>query len=84
MQADFCTELINAPIKIDQQMSNRPLTILYGSQTGCAEEVAERIAREAKRRLFTTTLSSMDSYDVPLQNLTLGEHSRGIYNNICL
>jgi equilibrative nucleoside transporter 1/2/3 len=30
-------------------MVNRKITILYGSQTGTAQEVAERIWREAKR-----------------------------------
>lgn len=29
--------------------SNRKLTVLYGSQTGTAQEVAERIWREARR-----------------------------------
>jgi flavodoxin len=30
-------------------MANRKINILYGSQTGTAKEVAERIWREAKR-----------------------------------
>lgn len=42
----------------------RRLTILYGSQTGCSQEVAERVEREAKRRMFDTKISSMDDYDV--------------------
>ncbi|RKP15214.1 hypothetical protein BJ684DRAFT_7334 [Piptocephalis cylindrospora] len=29
-----------------------PILILYGSETGCAEDVAERMARQAKRRRF--------------------------------
>jgi flavodoxin len=33
-------------------MANRKITILYGSQTGTAKEVAERIWREAKRSVM--------------------------------
>lgn len=41
---------------------SRRLLILYGSQTGCAMEVARRIAREALRFHFEPELSSMDAY----------------------
>jgi len=37
--------------------SERSLLVLYGSQTGCAQEVAERIAWEGKRRLFRVRLA---------------------------
>ena len=40
-----------------------PLTVLYGSQTGTAEEVAGRVGREARRRHFQVTVMAMDSYD---------------------
>lgn len=40
----------------------RLLTILYGTQTGCAKEVAERIGREGKRRHFRTKVISLDEY----------------------
>eukprot|EP01083_Nonionella_stella_P110223 322366_1 len=43
--------------------SNRHVVVLYGSQTGCAQDVAERIDRELKRRHFTTDLCEMDSFD---------------------
>jgi hypothetical protein len=33
------------------------MLVLYGSQTGCAQEVAERIAWEGKRRLFRVRLA---------------------------
>lgn len=46
------------------QSSNRCLVVLYGSQTGTAEEVAERIARHGHRLHFTTQVSSMDSFDI--------------------
>ena len=40
------------------------LAILFGSQTGCAEEVARQLASEAIRRRFEPTCCSMDEYDV--------------------
>ena len=45
------------------QGNKRTLTILYGSQTGTAEEVAERIGREGKRRHFVCQVCAMDIYD---------------------
>ncbi|CAG8784006.1 7250_t:CDS:2, partial [Acaulospora morrowiae] len=44
-------------------LTTRQLLILYGSQTGCAQDVAERIERQARRRLFKTRIFSMDAYD---------------------
>ncbi|GIL99953.1 hypothetical protein Vretimale_4988, partial [Volvox reticuliferus] len=41
-----------------------PLLILYGSQTGNAQDVAERVGREARLRLFIPRVLPMDSYDV--------------------
>ena len=37
--------------------------VLSGSQTGTAQDVAERIGREGKRRHFRVKVCSMDSYD---------------------
>lgn len=45
-------------------MEGRNLLVLYGSQTGTAEEVAERIGREGKRRHFRVRVSAMDEFDV--------------------
>lgn len=45
----------------------RKLTILYGSQTGTAQDLAEYIWRESKRYHFKGTVISMDKYDI--QNL---------------
>ncbi|KAL5525384.1 TAH18_1 [Sanghuangporus sanghuang] len=45
----------------------RNILILYATETGNALDVAEQIAREAKRRLFTVRLSSVDVY--PLEEL---------------
>ncbi|KAJ3415526.1 NADPH-dependent diflavin oxidoreductase 1 [Chytridiales sp. JEL 0842] len=41
----------------------RELLILFGSETGCAEDVAQRIAREARRRHYSVRISTMDEYD---------------------
>ena len=38
--------------------------MLYGSETGNAHDVAERIAREATRRSYAATVRAMDAYDV--------------------
>ncbi|KAJ3148361.1 NADPH-dependent diflavin oxidoreductase 1 [Geranomyces michiganensis] len=42
---------------------SRPFLILYASETGTAQDVSERIAREARRRWFSPTVLSMDEYD---------------------
>eukprot|EP00761_Pharyngomonas_kirbyi_P002362 gb/GECH01002366.1/.p1 GENE.gb/GECH01002366.1/~~gb/GECH01002366.1/.p1 ORF type:complete len:612 (+),score=138.92 gb/GECH01002366.1/:1-1836(+) len=55
-------------------MSDRNITVLYGSQTGTAQEEAERIVRDAKRMHFRTKLCSLDEFDVrqlPTLNLAV-------------
>ncbi|KAK7095448.1 NADPH-dependent diflavin oxidoreductase 1-like [Littorina saxatilis] len=42
----------------------RRLLILYGSQTGTAQDTAERLAREARRRLFSVKVASLNDYPV--------------------
>ena len=44
--------------------ADRKLLILYGSQTGTAQDVAEKIYREAKRRHFSATVIALDSYNI--------------------
>ena len=44
-------------------MLARNINILYGSQTGNAQDVAERLCRESKRRHFRVKISAMDDYD---------------------
>jgi len=45
---------------------SRPLTVLYGSQTGTAQEVAERVGREGKRYHFSPVcVSSLDGFPTP-------------------
>ncbi|XP_069679042.1 NADPH-dependent diflavin oxidoreductase 1 [Periplaneta americana] len=45
-------------------MAKRRINILYGSQTGTAQEVAERIWRESKRFYFQGPVRAMDDYPV--------------------
>jgi len=45
----------------------RPLVVLYGSQTGTAQEVAERVGREATRLHFSVLVSALDNF--PLTDL---------------
>lgn len=48
----------------DDEKSQKRISILYGSQTGTAEDVAERIGREARRRYLDTNVSSLDDYTI--------------------
>ena len=43
---------------------NERILILYGSQTGTAQDLAENIWRESKRFYFKSTVKSMDDYNV--------------------
>ncbi|CAG8457692.1 10979_t:CDS:10 [Ambispora gerdemannii] len=54
---------IVAEAKSESSLDSREILILFGSQTGCAQDVAERIGREAKRRLFKIRVFAMDAYD---------------------
>ncbi|XP_073171096.1 NADPH-dependent diflavin oxidoreductase 1 isoform X2 [Lepidochelys kempii] len=45
-------------------MAERRLLVLFGSQTGTAQDTAERIGREAKRRHFRCRVEALDSYRV--------------------
>uniref|UniRef100_A0A8D0H573 NADPH-dependent diflavin oxidoreductase 1 n=1 Tax=Sphenodon punctatus TaxID=8508 RepID=A0A8D0H573_SPHPU len=45
-------------------MSERKILILFGSQTGTAQDTAERIGREAKRHHFLCRVKALDSYNV--------------------
>lgn len=45
-------------------MMLRNLTVLYGSQTGCAHDLAEHIWRESKKYHYRGRVLSMDAYDV--------------------
>jgi len=47
----------------DQQEEKR-IAVLYGSQTGTAEDVAERIGRESRRRHLNTIVTALDDYHI--------------------
>lgn len=48
-----------------EEEQERALLILYATETGNSLDAAERIAREARRRHFLTTVASVDTYDPP-------------------
>ncbi|XP_048876951.1 NADPH-dependent diflavin oxidoreductase 1 [Brienomyrus brachyistius] len=45
-------------------MSDHTLLVLYGSQTGTAQDTAERIGRQAQRRHVKVRVEALDSYNV--------------------
>ncbi|KAG9354602.1 hypothetical protein JZ751_001315 [Albula glossodonta] len=45
-------------------MPSPSLLVLYGSQTGTAQDTAERIGRQAKRRWLKVMVEALDSYNV--------------------
>ncbi|KAK8771991.1 hypothetical protein V5799_024763 [Amblyomma americanum] len=45
-------------------MLGRRFLVLYGSQTGTAQDVAERIGRQARRYRFSVSVLAMDDYPV--------------------
>ena len=44
--------------------SDRRIVVLYGSQTGTAQDVAERISREATRRHISAHAQALDDYPI--------------------
>lgn len=46
------------------EMAERKILVLFGSQTGTAEDMADRIGREARRRHFACRVEALDSYSV--------------------
>lgn len=45
-------------------MSKPSLRVLYGSQTGTAQDTAQRIGRQAQRRQLQVQVSPLDTYSV--------------------
>lgn len=45
-------------------MSKPTLRVLYGSQTGSAQDTAQRIARQAQRRQLLVQVLALNSYNV--------------------
>uniref|UniRef100_A0A8C5RDR3 NADPH-dependent diflavin oxidoreductase 1 n=1 Tax=Laticauda laticaudata TaxID=8630 RepID=A0A8C5RDR3_LATLA len=58
----FCPPL-GCPGATDE-MAARKMLVLYGSQTGTAQDAAERVGREAKRRHFHCKVEALDDYQV--------------------
>ena len=54
-------------------MTKRRLVVLYATETGTAEEVAERVAREARNRHFDVVVSAVDAYERVFQTLNVFE-----------
>ena len=49
---------------MDCDGQERRLLVLFGSQTGTAQDVAERIGRDAWRRRFSVRVLAMDAYSL--------------------
>lgn len=45
-------------------MPSARLLVLFGSQTGTAQDVSERLGREARRRQLSCRVEALDSYPV--------------------
>lgn len=52
-------------------MSEPTLLILYGSQTGTAQDTAQRMVRQAQRRQLQVHVMPLDEYNV------VGAHNSG-------
>ncbi|MBI2929788.1 MAG: sulfite reductase subunit alpha [Verrucomicrobia bacterium] len=61
----------NLPPQITESKPLTPLTILFGSQTGNAEGLAKRAAKEASRRGFAATVCELAQY--PREKVTSEE-----------
>ena len=46
------------------RMATHTLLVLYGSQTGTAQDTAERIGRQAQRSRVGVRVQALDSYNV--------------------
>ncbi len=57
-----------APAASNQNAPLEPLTVLFGSQTGTAEKLAKRVAKEAGKRGFAATVHEMSSYPMAQLN----------------
>ena len=66
----------------ERAQNDRKISILYGSQTGTAQEIAERVGREAKRRFITAAVSSLDEYNVVSTILFRVSLFAGVYISI--
>ncbi len=58
------------------------LYVLYGSETGTAMEVAERIGREARRRYLKAHIMEMDEFDLTTFD-TLSYNTSTLFVFVC-
>ena len=56
--------LIRTPMSSENAESSRSLTILYATETGNAQDVSERLARQCRRLHFSAQVHSIDEYEV--------------------
>lgn len=49
---------------VDGQQSARTALVLYGSETGNAQDIANELGRIAERLRFLTRVSDLDSIDI--------------------
>ncbi|MEW6158843.1 MAG: flavodoxin domain-containing protein, partial [Verrucomicrobiota bacterium] len=56
------TQPAGAPVPMTEPERLRPLTILFGSQTGTAEQLAKRLAKEAGKRGFAAIVHDLGAY----------------------
>lgn len=59
MEASASASTSTTPVAAE----GRRLTIIYMTQTGTSLDLAQRIARQARRKRFDVTLASVDTYD---------------------
>ena len=61
-------------IKNETVMARKRILILYGSQTGCSQEVAHSLGRMGKRRYFECEIVALDEYqlaNLPREHLVI-------------
>lgn len=56
------TELTNVPQHGENDIPDRKILILYATETGTAQDVADRIARECRRGHFQCRVINIGSY----------------------
>ena len=57
--------IVGAAAGVPAAQTLTPLTVIFGSQTGTAESLAKRIAKEAGKRGFAPTVLDMSQTDLP-------------------
>lgn len=50
--------------ELDNEGQSTSILVLYATETGTALDIAEQLAREARRRLYDVRLASVDAYPI--------------------